>query len=301
MSKAALSDSVRVFFIAALGPLLWAGNFVVARSLHESIEPFQLNYLRWVVAGLILLPFTLRNWQQIAAAWGSHPLQMLALGMLSVTLFNWLVYSGLHYSSASTGGAIFALSALFIMLISQGWRGTPLRARDLSGVTVAFLGASVVVWEEVSSLLGAESLTGPLFLLASSFVWALYTVCLRRWSVPLTPPACLATTVFSGLLIMTPIAVIADMPTAATLAKPEVLGGILYVGIGASVAAFCAWQTGVARIGAARAGVFLHFVPVFTLVLGVVLLDEPLTLLKAIGVLMVLLGVLLCRTGNAVP
>ena len=300
MVPAARPDSIRVFFLAALGPLLWAGNFVVARSLHDSIDPFQLNYLRWVVAGMILLPFTVRNWQHIAAAWASHPVQMLVLGLLSVTLFNWLVYSGLHYCSASTGGAIFALSAIFIMFISQFWRGTPLRARDLFGAVVAFMGAALVVREEVNGLLGEENLTGPLLLVAGSFIWALYTVCLRRWSVPLSPPACLATTVFSGLLIMTPMAVIADMPTAATLSEPEVLGGILYVGIGASVAAFCAWQAGVARIGAARAGVFLHFVPVFTLVLGVVFLEEPVTVLKALGVLMVLFGVLFSRTGNTV-
>ncbi|WP_143746332.1 DMT family transporter, partial [Marivita geojedonensis] len=115
-------------------------------------------------------------------------------------------------------------------------------------------------------------------------------------SVPLPPTACLATTVFSGLLIMTPIAVVADMPTASTLSKPEVLGGILYVGLGASVVAFCAWQAGVARIGAARAGVYLHLVPVFTLIFGVLLLDETLTYAKTGGVLMVLVGLLVSRS-----
>lgn len=298
MALSSRSASIAVFFIAALGPLLWAGNFVVARSLHDAIEPFQLNYLRWVVAGLILLPFTVRYWQEIASAWASHPLQMLLLGFLSVTLFNWLVYSGLHYSSASTGGAIFALSALFIMFFSRLWRGTPLRARDFVGAGMAFLGAGLVVHEEVEGLLAEEDLRGPLLLLAGSLVWAIYTVCLRRWNVPLTPPALLATTAFSGLLIMTPIAVVADMPATSTLAQPAVFGGILYVGIGASVAAFCAWQAGVARIGAARAGVFLHLVPVFTLVLGVLLLGEPLTVQKASGVAMVLSGLLLSRTGN---
>lgn len=292
------SQSILIFFIVTLGPLLWAGNFVVARSLHDSIEPFQLNYLRWVVAGLILLPITVRDWQHIAAAWASHPLQILTLGALSVALFNCLVYSGLQHSSASTGGAIFALSALFILFISRIWRGTRLRAREVLGASVAFLGAGLVIQQDVNGLLSQEDLRGPLLLIAGSFVWALYTVCLRRWSVPLTPSACLATTVFSGLLIMTPFAIIAEMPTASMLADPAVFGGILYVGIGASVLAFCAWQKGVATLGAARAGVFLNLVPVFTLILGVLVLKEALTPQKVTGVFMVLLGVLLSRTGN---
>ncbi len=97
---------------------------------------------------------------------------------------------------------------------------------------------------------------------------------------------------------MTPFAVIAEMPTASMLAEPAGLGSILYVGIGASVLAFCAWQTGVAKLGASRAGVFLNFVPVFTLILGVLVLKEPLTPQKVMGVGMVLLGVLFSRTGK---
>ena len=295
---ASKTDEIVIALLASLGPLLWAGNFVVARSLHEAVDPFHLNYLRWVVAGIVLLPFTVRNWQQIASAWATHPFQMLALGLLSVTLFNWLVYSGLRYSSASTGGAIFALSGIFILIISQVWRGTPLRARDILGGGFAISDAGFLVHDEVNGMLSQEQLVGPVLLLAGSFVWALYTVCLRRWSVPLTPPACLATTVFSGLLIMTPFAVIWDMPSASQLAQPELLVGILYLGVGASVAAFCAWQAGVARIGAARAGFFLHLVPVFTLILGHLFLGEPVTLQRAAGIAMVLLGVVISRTGQ---
>lgn len=294
------TDEARIALIASIGPMLWAGNFVVARSLSEAIEPFQLNYLRWVVAGAILLPFTIQNWQQIASAWATHPVKMLTLGLLSVTLFNWFVYSGLRYSSASTGGAIFALSGVFILLISRIWRGTPLRLRDALGGSIAILGAALLVHDEVNGIFMQEHLLGPLLLLAGSLVWALYTVCLRRWSIPLTPPACLATTVFSGLLIMTPFAVIWDMPSVSTLSQPDLLAGILYLGIGASVAAFCAWQAGVARIGAARAGFFLHLVPVFTFVFGLLFLGETVTQQKAAGIALVLLGVSITRTGNFV-
>ena len=234
-------EEVKIALVASLGPMLWAGNFVVARSLNEAVEPFQLNYLRWVVAGIILLPFTVRHWQEIASAWATHPLQMFALGLLSVTLFNWLVYSGLRYSSASTAGTIFALSAVFIMFISRFWRGAPLRPRDTVGAGTAVLGAGLLVHDEVNGVFIQADSLGPLLLLASSAVWAIYTVCLRRWSIPLTPPACLATTVFSGLLIMTPLAVIGGMPSASTLSEPDLIVGILYLGAGASVAAFCAW------------------------------------------------------------
>lgn len=298
MLRALPSTAIRVNFVAALGPLLWAGNFVVARSLHDAIEPFQLNYLRWVVAGVILLPVTVWNWPQIAAAWATHPMRMLLLGLMSVALFNWLVYAGLHHSSASTGGAIFALSAVLILFVSRIWRGEALRPRDATGAAVAFLGAGLVVQQDVGVLLGGMNAVGPLLLLCGAFVWALYTVAIKRWDVPLEPTAALATTVFSGLFVMTPVAVVAGMPSAEALAAPEILWGLLYLGVGASVMAFVAWQASIARIGAARAGLFLHLVPVFTVALGVVLLGEALTAQKVTGVLLVLTGVAIGQTGR---
>jgi drug/metabolite transporter (DMT)-like permease len=45
---------------------------------------------------------------------------------------------------------------------------------------------------------------------------------------------------------------------------PLVILGLLYVGIVASVAAFLCWNAGIGRIGAARGGIFLNLVPLFT-------------------------------------
>ncbi|MEX5727737.1 drug/metabolite transporter (DMT)-like permease [Rhodovulum iodosum] len=270
----------------------------MARALHDSIEPFQLNYLRWAVAGVILLPFTIRHWQPIAAAWATHPLKLLILGFLAVTAFNWLLYSGLQHSSASAGGVMFALSAVIIVFFSRLWRGRLLRQRDIAGAALAVLGVGLAMLDEMARLASSHRLYGPIFLFAASTVWALYTVCLRRWSIPLSPSACLATTVFSGLVIMTPAAVFMEMPDPRALLDPALASGILFLGAGSSVAAFCAWQAGVARFGAARAGVFLNLVPVFAVLLGLVFLDEALTLPKAAGVALVLTGLTLNQTGN---
>lgn len=290
-------NGAAVLFVTAMAPLLWAGNFVVARALHETIGPFQLKFLRWVVAGLILLPVCIGNWRGIAAAVAACPMKILALGSLSVASFNWLIYAGLQHSTASTSGAIFALTPLFILIISQAWRGARLKPRDGLGAALAFCGAAFVVQMELGGTLVQRDTRGPLLLLAGSLVWALYTVALRRWRVPLPPHALLAAMVVTGLLLMAPFALVLDMPPARTLAEPAVMAGILYVGIGASIVAFCAWQTGVAQIGAVRAGVFLHLVPVFTLILGVLLLDESLTPQKLVGVAMVVLGVIVTQTG----
>ena len=46
--------------LLTLPPLLWAGNAVVGRLVHELVSPMTLNFLRWLLAFLILLPLAWR-------------------------------------------------------------------------------------------------------------------------------------------------------------------------------------------------------------------------------------------------
>ena len=56
---------VPIWLLAALPPLFWAGNFVLARALHMEITPIALSFWRWAIALLILLPFVYSGlWQQ---------------------------------------------------------------------------------------------------------------------------------------------------------------------------------------------------------------------------------------------
>jgi drug/metabolite transporter (DMT)-like permease len=67
----------------------------------------------------------------------------------------------------------------------------------------------------------------------------------------------------------------------------------LYVGVFASTVAYGAWSRGVELIGAARAGVFLHLVPVYGAILSVLFLGERIHAFHGAGLLLILAGVAL--------
>ena len=48
--------------LLVIPPLLWAGNAVVGRLVHELIPPITLNFIRWVLAFAILLPLLVLTW-----------------------------------------------------------------------------------------------------------------------------------------------------------------------------------------------------------------------------------------------
>jgi drug/metabolite transporter (DMT)-like permease len=72
-----------------------------------------------------------------------------------------------------------------------------------------------------------------------------------------------------------------------------------YVAAFASVAAYALWNAGVARVGASRAGVFLHLMPAFGSVLAIVVLGEQFRWFHGAGIALILLGVWLA--GAAAP
>ena len=276
-----------------LAPLLWAGNFVVGRGLSGVIDPLLLNYLRWVIAGLLLAPVLICDATAIRAALRSHGRPIFLLSMLGIVLFNWVLYVGLQDASASVAGLVFGFTPILILVFARGWNGRRLGWAEIAGGAVA-LGGVALVLGGVDGM-PMDELRGAAMVLAAACIWALYTVALKRCAVPLQALSALAVCVWIGLLVMTPIVAIFLTPAPLGQLSGSAWVAALYLGIAASVVAFAAWQVGVRMLGASRSAVFMQLIPVFGVLLAVFFLDEPLTAAKAGGLVLVIAGVAMAQ------
>ena len=75
--------SARTAALLTVPPLLWAGNAVVGRLVTELVPPITLNFLRWVVAFVILLPLAAGVLRRGSGLW-SHWRRFAVLGLLGV-------------------------------------------------------------------------------------------------------------------------------------------------------------------------------------------------------------------------
>ena len=80
-------------------PLMWAGNAVVGRLVRDDIPPITLNFLRWVLALLILLPLAAWVLRRSSGLW-PHWRRFAVLGLLGVGMYNTLQYMALQTSTA---------------------------------------------------------------------------------------------------------------------------------------------------------------------------------------------------------
>ena len=95
-----MSNKINLAYILLiLTTIFWSGNFIVgkAASIYE-IPPFSLNFYRWFFAGLILMPFTIKEILDKRKYILDNIGFFIILGITSITIFNSIVYYSLYYT-----------------------------------------------------------------------------------------------------------------------------------------------------------------------------------------------------------
>ncbi|HRO02243.1 MAG TPA: DMT family transporter, partial [Terricaulis sp.] len=197
---------VRVYAMLMLVMLFWAGNSIVGRAVHQEIAPFTLALARWAGALLVLAPFA---WKHVRADWPmarKHWRVILLLGVLGVAAFNALLYSGLAYTTATNSVLIQAgIPALVLLLGLILYRERPAPAQVI-GVTIAAVGAAVIVARgDLSVLTALRFGYGDVLIVIAALIWAFYTVLLRA-RPPIHPLSFLLLTFAIGVIAMAPLA-----------------------------------------------------------------------------------------------
>ncbi|MCC6948997.1 MAG: DMT family transporter [Bradyrhizobiaceae bacterium] len=143
-----MQSKLGVYVLLALMPLLFASNLVIGRGSAELVEPWTLAFWRWLLATLIVLPFTastlVRYWRDFRAV----RREIFILGILGMVLCGGFVYTSLHATTATNATLIYTASALVIVLLDTLYFGQPLTALRVAGLVVGFLGVAMVALGE---------------------------------------------------------------------------------------------------------------------------------------------------------
>jgi drug/metabolite transporter (DMT)-like permease len=288
--------------MAALPPLFWAGNFVLGRALHAEIPPLALSFWRWLLALLILLPFSYRRllaqWGRVRDGW-----RVLALlAVLAVTNYNTFAYIGLQGTTATNAVLLTSTTPVLILALSWALLGQRIAAGQGLGIALSLAGVAVLVTEgDLGRLARLRLSAGDLWILAAGVDWALYSVCLRWRPADLDPLVFLTATIALGTLPLAGLYVW-DLgqghrfdPTLRNLAA---LG---YVALFPSVLAYVIWNRAVAELGANRTGQYIHLLPVFGALLAVTLLGERWRWFHWVGIVLIGAGIRLSAGATRSP
>jgi drug/metabolite transporter (DMT)-like permease len=275
---------------------IWSVWFIVTRiSVTTALTAYDLVALRYSVTLLILLPFIIRI-RMRALQVRFWDFLMIALG--SGATFGLSVSAGVAFAPAAEGAALTpGVMPLATALLSAILLGEALRKRQLIGL--AFTLCGVIAIAGVGLLEGGDhKWAGHLLFLSGAFLFAFYTVGLRRSGL-------------SGLEATAFVSVVTCawyLPVYFWMAHLHIFQvsasnlafQAFYQGVAVNILSLIAYGRAVAILGPSRAAVFAATVPAQTLLLGMFILGEIPSLTDCLGIVAVTIGVLLA-SGAPLP
>jgi len=283
------------YFILILTTIFWSGNFIVGKAASMfQIPPFSLNFYRWFFAGLILLPFTYKEIINKKKYILKNLGFFIILGITSITIFNSIVYFSLYYTQVISGILMISTIPVWIIFISSILNIEKTNIFQILGVILSLTGVIFIITKaDINLIKNLDFNKGDLSMVVAMFSWAIYSALLKRKKYKISQISLLEVVIICGLIFLAPIYFIEmSMGKLIILEKPFYLT-LAYVVIFPGLAAFFFWIKGISIIGANRAGIFLHLMPIFGAIMAMVIFDEKFMYYHFLGAIFIIAGITL--------
>jgi drug/metabolite transporter (DMT)-like permease len=294
MPSAFLSPRALAYLALICTTALWGSIGVVSRALMETIPPLVMAAARWGVAFAVLLPLVWGERRAIASALARDWKRLLFLTLAGGAPQSALVYTGLAQSTAINLGLLNSTIPVLIILISWGWHARRPRRLEGIGLAISLAGVLLILAHgDLRALLHLQFNAGDLLMLAAMLVWAIYTLGLQDRPQSLSLFAFVFVMALMGEAITLPFAALQWAHTGGVHFGAAELLGLLYIGALATLVSTALFSYGVARVGAVRAGILIHLMPVFSSLFATLFIGERLLPFHAAGFVLVAGGAIL--------
>ena len=277
-----------VYIAAFVIVVIWGCTFVQTKVLINSgLRPDEIFTLRFVIAYLLMLPFTGRK---LFLDNLKDEFTALLLGLFGGSLYFIVENYALAYGYCSNVSLIVCLTPLITALI-VGWRypAERLGKAGAAGSVVALTGMALVVFN--GNFVLKLSPLGDILAFAACLCWALYSLLIKHLGAKYSNMLITRKVFGYGLFTILPLLLLRGINYNVVLGGGvQVWGNILFLGCVASMFCFLGWNWCLARLGTVRATNFIYLNPVIAIISSAIVLDERVTWIAILGAVLILAG-----------
>jgi len=266
--------------LALIVPITWGLGFTLAKIGMEQFSALLIMSIRFGIAGLVLVWFTKPPW--------GYMREIFVVALIGSTIQYGLTYNGLKGIDASTAAILVQLEGPILALMGTILLKEKLGLTRALGMGFAFLGVFIIAGEPRLD----GHIDSVILLVAGSTVWAVAQIMISRLK------GLSGITILAWVAIMaTPQMLIASLIIedgqwqAITTASLVDWSIIFYLAFIMTVVGYSVWYHLLSSVDVSKVSPFLMLLPITSIIAGMVLLDEKLTLSMIIGGLMIMMGV----------
>ena len=289
------------YHVAAFAMILvWGISFLNTRVLLDAgLTPTEIFVARFTIAYLSLLAVC--RFKVRFTGWRDE-LMFVVCGVAGGSAYFIAENTALEYTLISDVAVLVSTAPLTTALMGAiFYRDERITWMTCLGMVIAFIGSVMLAMK--NGLVWGDSIVGDLLALLAAFVWAFYSMALKRLNRTYTTLFITRKLFFYGVLSALPLLLMESsrVDWATTLRKPEVWGNLLYLGLICSMAAYFIWGITVKRIGAVRASNYFYLSPIISMISAAIWFGERTNAIAYAGCVLILAGVIMAEKFKRKP
>lgn len=268
---------------------------VVGRMLKDLVNPYQLNFIRFFIGGLFLLPFAVNNIKKKKIKLSLEDLIYVSLiGFVNVVLSMSFFQIGINATKASIAAVIFSSNPLFVMVSAHFILKERLNFKKIIGLFVGFIGLVVVFYKDLS--FGETYMYGIIMLVFAAITYGIYTTLGKKFSQKADSIIMNSLSFIAGSLLLLPVLLVEDYPVFE-LPKEAILP-MAYLTFFVTGIAYITYFNGLTYMSAGTGSMIFLIKPVLASFLAWIFLSEEISMQLAIGMVIILVGIKFVQTEN---
>jgi drug/metabolite transporter (DMT)-like permease len=290
-----MNNNFKAYLMLILCAFFWSGNFIVGKfsTLYE-IPPLTLNFFRWLIVWIILIPFTFIDILKNIKIIKKNFYPILLMSITSISVFNSVVYYSLNFTQVLNGALMISIIPVLIVFISYIFNTEKINFFQIFGLLLSITGVATIVTRlDFTKLINLDINKGDLWLLVAMLSWAIYSTMLRTHKTGLKYLSFMSVIVSIGLIFLFPQFLFELNNHQVIKFNIPVILITSYVVLFAGLGSYILWNKAVVIVGPNKAGIFLHLMPVFTSFMAIFLLNEKLMNFHIIGASIIIVGIYL--------
>lgn len=284
------SKNMTGHLLCVVTALVWGTTFISTKILLRGFTPVEILFMRFMIGYLALLAICPKR---LDIREKKHEITFALAGFCGVTLYFLFENVALTYTMASNVSVIISAAPFFTALFANWFLdGEKPRANFFIGFIFAIGGIGIISFGGTKMHI---SPIGDILAVLSAVVWAAYSILTKKISTQGYNMIQATRHIFAyGLIFMVPVLFITGFkPELSKVLEPVNLFNIVYLGIGASALCFVTWNVALRILGAVKTSVYIYAVPVITIIISALILNEKITAYSAVGTILTIAGLII--------
>ena len=290
-----MNSNIKAYIMLIICAFFWSGNFIVGKfaTLYE-VPPLTLNFFRWLIVWIILIPFTLKDILKNIKVIKKNFYPILLMSITSISIFNSVVYYSLNFTQVLNGALMISTIPVLIVFISFLFKTEKINFSQVLGLILSITGVLTIITRlDFTKLIHLDLNKGDLWLLVAMLSWAIYSTMLMTHKIGLNYLSFISAIISIGLIFLFPQFLLEINNHQIIRFNFPVFLITSYVVLFAGLGSYVLWNKAVVIVGPNKAGIFLHLMPVFSSFMAIFLLNEKLMNFHIIGAIIIIIGIYL--------